>query len=258
MKLAPFLACLLATGLYAQSSATSSTTDVVIPVVVKNLGTVAGGGAPQFVLESPKNFSVRAAEPAEGFKVEGNAVKPVFVVVDVLGTDAPVQGTMHEPIFKLLRKAAQRGEPLAVVVNALDGLHSIHDLGTDPAVLLAALDALEQKSSTATPSVSTPKVEAAKQRLVSLRKLRDRTTAIRATYLQMNSLRTIAKLLSESNGRKAVLWVTDFFPLAVINSELTFSGMPYRSFGLDLPKEYERAMRTQWVPWISTCSGPGR
>jgi VWFA-related protein len=192
---------------------------ILMPVVVKDTAGKAAADLKEsdFKVSGPKN--VRVAELAlvsPQTVMQDDSRSPIVMIYDAANIPTDSSRLNVRDLRDFLGQVASRQLPVTLLVNTEAGLRLIHNARTPPEILSAALSATSKEKTTQPPvPVTDPKVEEEARNLDFL------NTAIRVTRSrldadvdQMKSLLAFARLVQQSPGRKALVWVTVASPVS--------------------------------------------
>ena len=229
-------------------------TAVPVRIIDHGGATVSGLQKSDFKVHFSGDFRLESAEEVLPAVVTGFANPiPIFILYDANSIPSPRQGEASKILLRILRKVAEENSAVTLVATTGDGLEAIHEFSTDVRVLRAALD----RVSTATSGGQLPgdlasrewekKVEDETQRLRRLTHLVpgeqfEAYTPI--TFQQLAGLQQFGNMLKGYRGRKALVWITGYFPLDVDSGDLRFNGVAVTAEPhlKDLLPAYQRAI----------------
>lgn len=186
---------------------------------------VPGLSSANFSVESRRSLRVQDVEAVEPFVNAGK--QPVFVFVDLFSIPAPAKGRVAEQALDLLAAAAQSGDPVTLMISSNRGIHVLNDFSVKREDLAASVEELRSwKRTTPHP---TDKLSPAAARLRELFEDQGTANLIPGTLQQMAALQQIARSLGRSPTSKALVWITDYFPVRIEGGEGIFAA------GLDQP-----------------------
>jgi len=228
--IAILIICCAATGCFAG--------EVFVPVVVTDsLGRPASGlQMTDFSVEG-KGIRVEAVQSIAAAVVGsgGQAVPPTFVLFDAVSVPVPFQGRVQQNLLRLLESTARNHDPITVLINTNEGVRLVHDLSTAPDISLAALHRISAgNADVPLPSDNPDFASAVSAEVSRLRELLHQVPSevipnIPTAYRQLAGLEQVARLLQRSPTRKALFWITAYFPLDMTTpsfSSFTNTDMP--------------------------------
>lgn len=235
----------------------SAAGQVSVPALVTdNSGTTIHGlHESDFMVDCGKQAHLEGVEEVTtlSFSAFSNPI-PVFILFDALSVPPPVQGEVAKQLLGYLRRAADDGLAVTVLVNSDRGLELVHDMSADPNVFLTAMNRVlpssHVKQSQSTTSAATDEFKKAVDQEV--RQLQQLTKTFpyaiykttRSEWLspddeearrrivekqELQSLYQTGEIFRRSRKRKLLIWLTGYFPFNIANGELTYANyaMPY-------------------------------
>jgi len=221
---------------YSQQTSDSrfgSRQGVAIPVTITNADGehVSGLNASRFSLsEGGQDLALVSAVEVAPVLVGKNKKKVIFVVLDAVGSSFKVQDEERKECLQLLADSLISETPVSLSEIDKDGLHTVHELTTRNTTLAAALLQLDnERSFLAGRDKLQALVDATEDASLvvaetnHLRQFRrgsvDRASMMITFLAQLQAFQDMARALQHANGRKAVLWLTGYFPIEINDTE---------------------------------------
>lgn len=121
-------------------------TKIYLPVVAQpgSATGVPGLTTTDFKIEGLKGLTLESLDEV-GPEVAGKNDQrvPVFILYDAFLGNEQVQTEYGQQLMRYMEAVARNNDPVSLVVNTPAGLRAVHNFGTNPAVLLAALESLK-------------------------------------------------------------------------------------------------------------------
>lgn len=188
-----------------------------------------------FEVRGGKDVSFDAVEevPPLNFTGFGDPV-PVFILFDEISFYSPVQGNVARWLLEYLRKSADEHLAVTLLVNTPGGIRVIHDMSTNSRVFSAAMDrVLPKVGQPPTDPASNGGTEdfnrAVSEEAAQLQELTKPTPPagpnahVELMSQQLESLRSLGKMLQRSRKRKPLVWIAGSFPIHVEDGSLVVS-----------------------------------
>lgn len=203
---------------------------ILLPVVAKNSAGNAVIDLKQenFSVKGPKNFRLLDASLVPPGTVSATDPRPSIVFIyDAANIPTSSFELNVRDLRDFLADVAHRKLPVTVLINTSNGLRLIYSARTSPEALSAALTATEpgKKSGVPPATGSDPQAEAVAKNLQLLETtVRVPRSRLDAGVDQMKSLLSLAHLVQQMPGRKAVVWVTLSSPVSATQDPAYWSG----------------------------------
>ena len=163
-----------------------------------------------------------------------NPEVPIVVLYDAVNIYSDNLNVDVQLLREFLGEVAKRRLPVTFLINTEAGLHLVYSARTSPEILTAALAA------SASPKIMTddPQVEQQLKNLGLLKTVAPTNrTRPNGSIDQMNSLIGFAHLVQQSQGRKAIIWISKLSP--VPETDVPAYWASPQSYGKSLLPMYE-------------------
>jgi VWFA-related protein len=225
---------LLCCGFLIMTALVRGQTAVPVRVIDHGGATVSGLQKSDFTVHFSGDSQLESAEEVLPAVVTGFANPiPIFILYDANSIPSPRQGEASKILLKLLCKVTEENSAVTLAVTTGDGLEAIHEFSTDVRVLRAALDRISKATSGGQlpEDLASPgwekKVKDETQRLQRLTHLvpgGQFKAYTPITFQQLAGLQQFGNMLKGYRRRKALVWITGYFPLDVDRGDLLFNG----------------------------------